>query len=111
MSFQALARQSDGVVVLDLSGEVNRDAEQALDEAYRKATDEATAALVLNFGDVEYINSTGIALIVGVLAQARKAGIQVRAFGLSPHYQEIFEITKLADFVGIFPDEATAVGA
>jgi anti-anti-sigma factor len=111
MSFQVLARQSDGVVVLDLSGEVNRDAEQALDEAYRKATDEATAALVLNFGDVEYINSTGIALIVGVLAQARKAGIQVRAFGLSPHYQEIFEITKLADFVGIFPDEATAVGA
>ena len=57
--------------------------------------------LLLNFGDVDYINSTGIALIVGVLAQARKAHIALVTFGLSPHYQEIFRITRLSDFMGM----------
>jgi anti-anti-sigma regulatory factor len=48
-------------------------------------------------------------LIVGVLAQARKARRQVSTFGLSEHYTEIFQITRLADFMGIYPDEASAL--
>jgi len=56
-----------------------------------------------------YINSTGIAVIVGLLARARAAGIEVRAYGLTAHYREIFEITRLADFMAINPDEDSAV--
>ena len=56
-------------------------------------------------GDVnagaEYISSTGIAVIVGLLAQARTQGVEVKAIGLSDHYREIFEITRLADFMTI----------
>ena len=59
----------------------------------------ARATVVLNFEDVEYINSTGIALIVGLLAQARAQRVQISACGLSEHYREIFEITRLADFM------------
>ena len=66
-------------------------------------------AVVLNFEGAGYINSTGIALIVGLLARARAAGIEVRAYGLTPHYREIFEITRLADFLAINPDEDSAV--
>ena len=65
--------------------------------------------MVLNFRGAGYINSTGIALIVGMLAKARTRAIPIRAFGLTPHYQEIFEITRLADFLAINPDEDSAV--
>jgi anti-anti-sigma factor len=64
---------------------------------------------VLNFERADYINSTGIALIVGLLAQARRHAIDVTAFGLSDHYREIFEITRLADFMTITDSEDSAV--
>ena len=66
---------------------------------------------MLNFANVDYINSTGIALIVGLLARARKEHRTVRAFGLSEHYRQIFAITRLSDFMGIYADEDSAVTA
>jgi len=103
-------RERDGVSVIDLTGDLNSSAEGALDEAYASATASGAGSVVLNFEHADYINSTGIALIVGLLAQARTNGIQVKAFGLSDHYREIFEITRLADFMTITDDEDRAVG-
>jgi hypothetical protein len=70
-----------------------------------------TGVVLLNFSDVDYINSVGIALIVNLLTQARKAHRRLLACGLSVHYVEIFQITRLADFIAIFPDEASALAA
>ena len=67
--------------------------------------------MLLKFDKVDYINSTGIALIVGLLAQARKSGRRLLTSGLSPHYLEIFQITRLSDFMQIYPDEAAALAA
>jgi anti-anti-sigma factor len=102
-------RRRDGVAVIDLTGDVNRDAEDSLEAAWARATSERPDAVVLNFQAAGYINSTGIALIVGLLARARAAGLDVRAYGLSPHYREIFEITRLADFMRITTDETSAL--
>jgi anti-anti-sigma factor len=102
-------RRRDGVTVIDLAGDVNRGAEEALEAAWARATSERPDAVVLNFEGVGYINSTGIALIVGLMARARAGGIEIRAFGLTPHYREIFEITRLADFLAIAEDEDSAV--
>ena len=106
---QATVRKRDGVAVIDLTGDLNSSAEDALNEAYAKATGAGAGAVVLNFERAEYINSTGIALIVGLLAQARANRVDVKAFGLSDHYREIFEITRLADFMTITDDEDRAV--
>ena len=106
---QAAVRERDGVAVIDLKGDVNAGAEEALNEAYAQATAAGTGSVALNFEAANYINSTGIALIVGLLAQARKNGIEVKAFGLSDHYREIFEITRLADFMTIADNEERAV--
>ena len=102
---QAAVRERGGVPVIDLTGDVNSDAEGALNDAYASATAGGTDSVVLNFARADYINSTGIALIVGLLAQARTSGIEVKAFGLSDHYREIFEITRLADFMTIADNE------
>jgi anti-anti-sigma factor len=69
--------------------------------AYDAATAGTIDTLVLEFGDVEYINSTGIAVIVGILARARQNDLKVVARGLTDHYKHIFEITKLSDFMKI----------
>jgi anti-anti-sigma factor len=67
--------------------------------------------IVLNFSDVDYINSTGIALIVSLLSKARKGNRKVLVYGLTEHYITIFQITRLADFMSIFPDETAALAS
>jgi anti-anti-sigma factor len=107
---QTTVREHDGAAVIDLSGDVNASAEDALNAAYGEATGTGSNTVVLNFEGTEYINSTGIALIVALLAQARANQVEVKAFGLSDHYREIFEITRLADFMTIADDEQRATG-
>src|SRR5512143_1561817 len=106
---EAQVRQQNGLAIIDLHGEINAGAEEALNRAYSQATAGSAGNVLLNFAGVDYINSTGIALIVGLLAQARKAGRRLLTSGLSEHYVEIFKITRLADFMTIYPDEATAL--
>jgi len=93
-------RRQDGTVILDLIGDVDATAETALQRAYGAAAADARA-VVLNFSRTDYINSTGIALIVRLLADARTREIVITACGLSDHYRKIFEITRLSDFMRI----------
>ena len=109
--FGAEVRSHDSTGVIDLHGDINLGADQVLAAAYEAAALSDPRTIVLNFAGVEYINSTGIALIVGLLARARKEHRTVRAFGLSEHYRQIFAITRLSDFMGIYPDEDSAVSA
>lgn len=112
-TFEARLRQPvlhlKGAVIIDLEGEINGRVENALSTAFEQAEAQHPASIILNFGGVDYINSTGIALIVGLLARARKAGRTLTVFGLSEHYMEIFNITRLVDFMKVFPDEQSAL--
>jgi anti-anti-sigma factor len=98
------------LTVLELHGDINRDAQSGLEAAYRQAEDRRLP-VVLNFTDTDYINSTGIAVIVGILAMARTKGLGVGAFGLSDHYRRIFEITRLSDFMTVHADQQAALAA
>lgn len=109
--FEAKVREQAGVVIIDMMGEINAFADGDLNAAYAQADTYQPGVITLNFTQVDYINSTGIALIVGLLAKARQSRRQIRVFGLSDHYAEIFRITRLADFMSIFPDESSAVQA
>ena len=112
MPFQAFAshiRKEGDTAVIDLQGEINGLAEAGLNHAYTQAEASGVHTIVLNFSQVDYINSTGIALIVGLLARARKEHKTLAVYGLSPHYREIFEITRLVDFMKVFEDETSAM--
>ena len=100
---------STTLAVVALSGQIDRDAMEPLTAAYERATTDDPKTILLDFGAVDYINSTGIALIVGVLGRARAEGRSVQACGLTPHYTHIFEITRLSDFISIYPDVDSAV--
>jgi anti-anti-sigma factor len=107
--FSADVRLRADRAVIDLRGDLDGRAATAVGDAYDRAASGFPRAVVLNFEAIEYINSTGIALIVGMLGRARSAGIAVHAVGLSEHYRHIFEITRLADFMRFFASEDEAV--
>ena len=111
LSTRAGAPGSDNVVVIDLHGEINKGAEAEMEQLYSQASRLNPKTVLLNFEDVDYINDTGIALIVRLLSQAREAGCRLLSYGLSDHYIEIFQITRLSEFIEIYPDEASAVAA
>lgn len=105
-------RRLPGTVVLTLSGELNSSASGVLEPAYSHAAGaDQPHTVVLDFSGVDYINSTGIALVVGVLARARAEGRTLVAVGLSEHYRGIFRITRLSDYMQMHPDVDTALHA
>lgn len=109
--FSAEVTGGPALALLQLHGDVNAAAEGGLDAAWDAAAALGAGVVLLDFSDAAYINSTGIALIVRLLADARTNDREVRACGLSPHYAEIFEITRLSDYMRIFDDAASATTA
>ncbi len=106
--FRAEVRSTADLATIVLHGDINVAAEDDLGAAYAAVGANGASTILLDFSDTEYINSTGIALIVRLLADARRDRREVRACGLSPHYVEIFQITRLSDYMRIFDDAATA---
>lgn len=96
-----VATATPGEARLALRGDVDIAADEVLAAAYAQAADAGATRVVLDFGAVDYINSTGIALIVRLLAEARRDHREVVALGLSDHYREIFRITRLSDYLTI----------
>lgn len=104
--FGAQVTEVPDEVRVRMRGDLDNRAEATLGSAYREVADLGSTRLTLDFRDVGYINSTGIALIVRLLADARRDGRTVRAIGLTPHYREIFRITRLSDFMDIVEGDA-----
>lgn len=92
----------DGVR-LALAGRVDRDAEDDLLAAFDAAATSGASRIVLDFHDAAYINSSGLAAIVALLADARERGVGVAARGLDDHYRHLFEITRLSDLIEVEP--------
>jgi anti-anti-sigma factor len=106
---EATVRHQPSVSVVDLHGEINIHAEAVLNDAYAEAEARGLDIILLNFSDVSYINSTGIALIVSLIARARKQHRRLLACGLNDHYREIFQVTRLIDYLNVFPNEKSAL--
>jgi anti-sigma B factor antagonist len=108
-TYEVDTRGEPAVAILALEGNIDRDAMKQLNDAYDTAIVNDPKTILLDFRDVAYINSTGIALIVGVLGRARAEGRSVLASGLTEHYERIFAITRLSDFIQIYADVDSAV--
>ena len=105
--FSAAVDTGGEMPVIELTGQIDREAEAEILAAYDRASPTASA-VALDFTRVDYINSTGLAVLVQVLARARAAGCVIHAYGLSDHYREIFLITRLSDFVTLHGERTAA---
>jgi anti-sigma B factor antagonist len=97
--------------VIDIQGDITAASEDVLMEAYGRAGAEGVQAIVLSFTGLEYMNSGGIGLLVTLLVRAQRQHQRVLAYGLSEHYRQIFELTRLDEAVSIHDSEADALEA
>jgi anti-sigma B factor antagonist len=100
-----------GVSVIDIRGELTAFAEGVLMDAYNQASDGETRVVVLNFSGLEYMNSSGIGLLVTLLIRANRQRQRLLTYGLSEHYRHIFELTRLDEAIGIYDSEEESVRA
>jgi len=94
--------------IIDVQGDITAQAETALMDAYQEASQNGAKAIILNFEGLDYMNSSGIGLLVTMLIRVQRQKQKLLAFGLSDHYQQIFELTRLNEAIGIYADEAAA---
>lgn len=102
-------RYQAGIGIIDLLGEINASADETLKPAYLEVARTNPRVVLLNMTNVEYINSTGMAILVELLAQAYQTNHRLAACGLSSHYHEVFQIVRMTDYMEIFADEASAL--
>jgi anti-sigma B factor antagonist len=97
--------------VVDIAGAVTGETEGPLMDAYSEAAGVDTRFIVLNFSRLEYMNSGGIGLLVTLLVRANRQRQRLLAFGLSDHYRQIFEVTRLDEAIEIHDSEDAALAA
>lgn len=102
-------RRQGGAAVVDIKGDVTAGSEDVLMEAYEDVGDATT--ILLNFTGLDYMNSGGIGLLVTLLVRANRQSQRLLACGLSDHYRQIFELTRLDEAVVIHDDEQAALSA
>ena len=96
--------------ILRIHGDVTGDSERALMDAYADANP-GVRAIVLDFADLEYMNSGGIGLLVTLLVRVQRAGQRLLAIGLSEHYRQILALTRLDEAIEVHDDERAALAA
>jgi anti-sigma B factor antagonist len=107
----SVRKLSDKASAVDIEGEVTASAENALMDAYNQAGGDGARAVILNFGGLEYMNSSGIGLLVTLLIRANRQKQRLFAVGLNDHYRQIFEVTRLNEAISIYDSEAKALAA
>ena len=104
-------RAGEKASIIDVQGELTAFAEDVLMDAYNQATDGQVRAIILNFEDLEYMNSSGIGLLVTLLIRINREKQRLLTYGLCDHYRSIFQITRLDDAISTYDSEEEAVRA
>ena len=99
------------ISIIDIQGDVTGFAENILMDAFSQASNGSTKAILLNFSGLDYMNSSGIGLLVTLLIRTQRQKQKLMACGLSAHYEEIFKLTRLNEAIGIFTNESDALAA
>jgi anti-sigma B factor antagonist len=100
-----------GTCIIEVQGEFTAFAEEELMSAYRQACDAGVHSIILNFEGLEFMSSSGIGLLVTLLIRAQRRQQRLLAHGLSDHYCQIFELTRLNEAISIYQDQSEALAA
>jgi anti-anti-sigma factor len=107
---QVTVRFERGATIIDLAGDVTTFAEESINQAYRDASADGAHNIIFNFREDDYINSAGIAILIGIVTEARKRDQRLLMTGLSGHFQKIFRMVGLTQYADLYLslDEALA---
>ncbi|MBV8632652.1 MAG: STAS domain-containing protein [Silvibacterium sp.] len=107
----AISASGHPVGVLAFSGDIASTSKDAILAAWH-ALDGASSRVLLDFTGVDYINSSGIAIIIQMLLEASKpGGRSIAIFGLSPHFQKVFTMVGINKYAALHTNEAAALAS
>jgi anti-sigma B factor antagonist len=102
----------DGVTVLDLSGRITLgEGSVQLREAVRDLISKGSKTMLLNMGDVNYIDSSGLGELVSAYTTAKNQGAQVKLLNLTKKVKDVLQLTKLYTVFDVYEDEASAISS
>jgi anti-anti-sigma factor len=106
---QTTSSSGQPVTVLRFEGDISSSSKEAVLGSYQSLNKTVAKFILLDFTKVDYINSSGIALVIQLLMEASNSGQKVLAFGLSAHFQKVFTMVGITKYAGLFPDQAAAL--
>jgi anti-sigma B factor antagonist len=99
------------VTVIRFEGDIASTSKDAVIGTYQSLSKETAKIVLLDFTKVDYINSSGIALVIQLLMEASNSGQKVYAFGLSAHFNKVFTMVGITKYAGLFPTQTDALAA
>jgi anti-sigma B factor antagonist len=112
VSMKATNRQVEGVTVVDMSGRITLgEGSVVLRDTIRDLIGKGQKKILLNLGDVTYIDSSGIGELVSAFTAVRREGGELKLLNLTKKVHDLLQITKLYTVFDIKDDEATAIKA
>jgi anti-anti-sigma factor len=102
-------RRADKAVIIDLVGDVTNRGQEVIKSAYAEALRDNPERVFFNFADTEYINTSGIAVLISLVMEAEKAGRKIGLFGMSTHYRKVFELVRLPLYADMYQTESEAL--
>ncbi len=107
----SMRTQQEGLAIIDLKGEVTSFADETINSLVNNAVQENVQKIVFNFTDVSYINSSGIAILIGIVTSPANKHLTFRVYGLTPHFRKIFRMIGLTQYVKVLNSEEDALAA
>jgi anti-sigma B factor antagonist len=108
---QLASPSGNPVTVLRFEGDIASTSREAVLGTYQALPKADVKRIVLDFTKVDYINSSGIALVIQLLVEAANSGQKVCAFGLSAHFVKVFTMVGITKYAGLFPGQAEAIAS
>jgi anti-sigma B factor antagonist len=106
------SRDVDGVTVLDLSGRITLgEGSVQLSDAIRDLISKGQKSILLNLGDVNYIDSSGLGELVSAFTTAKNQSAEVKLLSLQKKVHDLLQLTKLYTVFDIYDDEASAIAS
>ena len=99
------------VTVLRFEGDIASTSKEAVLGTYQGLPKETAKHILLDFSKVDYINSSGIALVIQLLMEAANSAQKIYAFGLSAHFTKVFTMVGITKYAGLFPSQTEALAA
>lgn len=110
MTMKSSTRQVDGVTIVDLSGRITLgEGSTMLRDIVRDMIAKGNKKILLNLGDVTYIDSSGIGELVSAFTTVRNGGGELKLLNLTKKVHDLLQITKLYTVFDIKDDEAAAI--
>jgi anti-sigma B factor antagonist len=107
---QLACAAGDPVTVIRFTGDITSTSQAAVTGTYEALPDTAKRIL-LDFSKVEYLNSSGIALVIQMMIAASKKDQKIVTFGLTPHFVKVFTMVGITRYTSLHPDETSACAA